>query len=177
MLQFQEPKNKNNNNNLLSATRPNSDSLTNKNVENTGQYRFKSKQILEVYVDEQGNKYITKISYRSLKGNIRAIMTDSSNELMQITDSFLNSLVDIEVKLINMSKESKTEKQKIKIYKDDEGNQYIDFSSAYALNIVSIEELMNNKNDKYFVNENLMTFILSNYDIEYERILSEGKSR
>lgn len=127
-----------------------------------------AKQIVRVYVDETDNKkYLDRPTYHSLFSNTRTIMLDNKESLIEISDSKIQNLSKnhFEIEYVLIAK--KKEKPRIIVYTDG-SNKYIDMSAAYSLNLSTDEEFANSvSGDKYSINDNLMTFLLNNYEVEY----------
>lgn len=164
---------------ILSATpRPTQTKITTAKKPSIA-YKTITRQILEVYVDENGHTFVKKSAYHALFSGIRAIMVDSSDELVPLPIGALQKLSDKHYDIRYIKLEAKKEKQKIVVYTDESGKS-IDMSAAFALNLVSEGEFMTSgKRDKYYLNENLMAFISNNYDAEYINIKSteDNKTR
>lgn len=142
-------------------------------------YETITRQILEVYVDENGHNFVKKSAYRSLFSGIRSIMLDSSDELVQLPIGALQKLSTKHYDIRYIKLETTKEKPKIIIYTDG-ASKCIDMSAAFALNLVEEKEFMNSdRGDKYFLNDSLIALITSNYEAEYISIKSaeDNKTR
>ncbi len=128
----------------------------------------KLKQILKVYVSSDKRKFIDKAAAYALKMiNVRAIMLEDSDQLIEITDRQLEGLSkkNIEIQYQNVENSYIPPKQNINVYY--EGIEYyIEPSAAYALGLITIENWNAMGNSLYRVSENLLMFLKNKYDVK-----------
>ena len=156
-------KSEENRSSILSATNPNTILKTGYESKQKLQTRLKQKVKIQIYIDE--NKFYVAHSTAYALGLIktRAIMLDSP-KLIEISSEIHNKLKSndsIEIEYIKIEK-----KQSLKVYVNS-SDYCIDISAAYALGLISVEEF-NNANDKYYyINENIVTNLKENFDVEF----------
>ena len=160
-------------NGLLSATRPHETILkTGLKTNSQLQTRLKQKSVIKIYVED--DKYYVEHSAAYALGLIktRAIMTDNP-KLIEITGEIHNRLKSndmVEIEYIKIEK-----KQQLKVYVCN--SQYcIDYSAAYALGFLTIEEFANNENNYYYITEQIINNLKEKYNIEFHSLTLEQNS-
>lgn len=172
-LIFKEKNTKNNG--ILSATKPQDMTLSiNQTAENIKlQTAQKQKIILNIYVDKENNKIFADASTAYALGvtSVRAIMTGT--KLYEITNEHIqkykNRLPNMDVEFNKIILEQK--KDKIKMYYTQENKFYIDYSSSYALGLISDKDF-NDYSLQYYgpLAEFEINFIKSKYNVELGQI-------
>lgn len=156
-------KNRVNENNVLSATRPIVSILKVSGETKTQlQTRLKQKSIIKIYINE--NRYYVEHSVAYALGLIktRAIMMDNP-KLIEITcdiHSKLKSNDNIEIEYIKVLK-----KQSLKVYVDGI-NYCINTSAAYALGFLTVEEFNNAESQYYYINIEILETLKNSFNVE-----------
>ena len=163
-MNLQNKANRNNTNNLLSATRPRASTLKMNTEEITMlQTRLKQRKKIKIYIEE--NKYYLEHSAAYALGliNTRAIMLDKP-KMIELPDSIHNKLKnqdDIDIEYIKIEK-----KPKLKVYVDD-SNYCIDNAAAYALGLLSTEEFYSLESEYYYINKDFLDNLMNQYEVEF----------
>ena len=157
-------------NGILSATRPR-ESVLKTGLETNSKLltKMKQKSIIKIYTDE--NKYYVEHSTAYVLGliNTRAIMLDSP-KLIEISNTVYNRLKDndfVEIEYIKIEKKSV-----LKVYVDG-SNYCIDNSAAYALGLLGVEEFNNRDNNYYYITEEVLNGLKTNFDIQFNSLSLE----
>lgn len=125
--------------------------------------RLQLKQKIIIY--KKDNKYYVEHATAFALGltKIRTVMLEKP-KLVEISSATVKKLeddknIDVEFKDITNNK------QKIKVYIDS--SQFcIDIASAYALKLINDEEFFYSKDKYYYINDSILEFLKSNYDVE-----------
>lgn len=119
------------------------------------------KSILEVYLKDNKKFINYSAAYALGLVNTRAIMLQKTNKLFEVSDSLLEKIKNkVEIKYIKLQEE-KVERQSIQIFLDEDGNQFISSSAAFALSIIDVEVFWNSDSSYYQINDNIKTFLES----------------
>lgn len=149
---------------VLSAVRPEEPILNiNYKKETELQTVLRQKKQLTIYIED--NKYFVEHAAAYALGivNTRSIMLENPKmvEISYEVHAKLSNNDELEIQYVNVVRE----KQKLKIFYD--GLSFcIESSAAYALGLLTVEEFNNLNTGYYYIDEQILANLKSNYDVE-----------
>lgn len=148
--------------------------------QNNSNIQFQQKMKLKVYLSDDGRIFIDKsAAYHLGYIDVKAIMLNNIQKV-EIRDRQLSQIkarenIEIEYEKLESNKEI-PEKPKIEVFIDNI-DYYIAPSSAYALNLITVERFnyMTDNKELYKISENILIFLKNKYNVQYTEIDNQNK--